>query len=128
MALTLRTNGSSGVNLVTSSWWNDYYNLFTGAMHDQPVFLYYEPSSGTNPPALKLQTNANANLLEGLNSGGGVVFTLDYNGNVYGAALYDNNNRVAVEGSHSTAGQPLLSVGNGAPSSLASNEVYFQLS
>jgi hypothetical protein len=39
MALTLRTNGSSGVNLVTASWWNDYYNLFTGAMQDQLVTI-----------------------------------------------------------------------------------------
>ncbi len=45
-----------------------------------------------------------------------------------GTTVYDNNNRVAVEGSHSNAGQPFLSVGNGAPSSLAANEVYFQLS
>jgi hypothetical protein len=39
MALTLRTNGSSGANLVTASWWNDYYNLLTGSMVDQPVTL-----------------------------------------------------------------------------------------
>ena len=37
MALTLRTNGSAGVNLVTAQWWNDYYNLVTGAMSDQTV-------------------------------------------------------------------------------------------
>lgn len=37
MALTLRTNGSSGVNLVTASWWNDYYDLLTGAMVDQII-------------------------------------------------------------------------------------------
>jgi len=37
MALTLRTNGSSGINLVSSIWWNDYYNLLTGVMNDQPV-------------------------------------------------------------------------------------------
>lgn len=39
MALTLRTNGSSGVNLVTAQWWNDYYNLLTGSMTDQIVTL-----------------------------------------------------------------------------------------
>ena len=39
MALTLRTNGSSGVNLVSAQWWNDYYNLLTGVMTDQTVTL-----------------------------------------------------------------------------------------
>ena len=39
MALTLRTNGTSGVNLVTASWWNDYLNLLTGSMTDQIVTL-----------------------------------------------------------------------------------------
>jgi hypothetical protein len=39
MALTLRTNGSSGVNLVTAAWWNDFYNLLTGVMTDQPVTI-----------------------------------------------------------------------------------------
>jgi hypothetical protein len=39
VALTLRTNGSSGVNLVSAAWWNDYYNLLTGVMTDQIVTL-----------------------------------------------------------------------------------------
>jgi hypothetical protein len=37
MALTLRSNGSTSSNLVTAAWWNDYYNLLTGTMTDQPV-------------------------------------------------------------------------------------------
>ena len=49
-------------------------------------------------------------------------------GSVTATTVYDGGSRVAVEGSHSNAGQPFLSVGNGAPSSLAANEVYFQLS
>jgi hypothetical protein len=82
MALTLRTDGSGSPNLVGAAWWNDYYDLLTGTMNDQPVFLYYEPSSGTNPPTLKLQSNGNANLLAGYSSTSTVVFTLDSNGNV----------------------------------------------
>lgn len=39
MALTLRLNGSQAQNLVTASWWNDYYNLLTGVMTDQPVTI-----------------------------------------------------------------------------------------
>jgi hypothetical protein len=38
MALTLRSNGTGG-GIVSSGWWNDYYNLLTGVMHDQPVTL-----------------------------------------------------------------------------------------
>jgi hypothetical protein len=39
MALTLRLNGSLAQNLVTASWWNDYYDLLTGVMLDQPITL-----------------------------------------------------------------------------------------
>lgn len=39
MALTFRTNGSSAPNLVGAAWWNDYYNLLTGAMQDQEVTI-----------------------------------------------------------------------------------------
>lgn len=39
MALTLRTNGSGGANLVGAIWWNDYYNLLTGVMSDQPIIF-----------------------------------------------------------------------------------------
>lgn len=38
MALTLRSNGVGG-GLVNSGWWNDYYNLLTGVMTDQPVVI-----------------------------------------------------------------------------------------
>lgn len=39
MALTVRTNGSAGINIIQASWFNDFYNLLTGAMADQPVTL-----------------------------------------------------------------------------------------
>lgn len=37
MALSLKTNGSSSPNIITSTWFNDFYNLFTGSMQDQLV-------------------------------------------------------------------------------------------
>jgi hypothetical protein len=39
MPLTLRSNGSGGSNIITSSWFNDYYNLLTGSMQDQNVIV-----------------------------------------------------------------------------------------
>lgn len=35
--LTLKSNGNSSANIVRADWWNDYYNLLTGIMKDQPV-------------------------------------------------------------------------------------------
>lgn len=37
MPLTFRTNGTGASNLISASWWNEYYNLITGQMADQPV-------------------------------------------------------------------------------------------
>ena len=65
MALTLRTNGSSGVNLVTASWWNDYYNLLTGVMQDQIVTLKTDlilAALGTAPAAPTLALAAGTTL------------------------------------------------------------------
>lgn len=39
MALTLRGDGTGTAYLVNSSWWNDYYQLLTGGMTDQPVTI-----------------------------------------------------------------------------------------
>lgn len=39
MALTVRSNGSTSANIITASWFNDYYNLLTGAMQDQEVTI-----------------------------------------------------------------------------------------
>lgn len=42
MPLTVRQNGTTvggQPNNATASWWNDYYDLLTGAMTDQPVTL-----------------------------------------------------------------------------------------
>ncbi|GHO55531.1 hypothetical protein [Ktedonobacter robiniae] len=39
MALIVRQNGTGAANLVQAQWFNDYYNLLTGAMADQPVTI-----------------------------------------------------------------------------------------
>lgn len=89
MALTLRTDGSSAPNLVGAAWWNDYYDLLTGSMNDQPVYLYYEPASGSNPPTLKLQSNGNADLLWFQNSGGTKVLYVSTAGVISNTNQYE---------------------------------------
>lgn len=37
MPLTVRTDGTGSTNLITAQWFNDYHDLLTGAMADQPV-------------------------------------------------------------------------------------------
>lgn len=39
MALTTKSNGSSSSNIIQASWFNDFYNLFTGGMSDQPILF-----------------------------------------------------------------------------------------
>lgn len=39
MPLTTRTNGSGGSNIIQASWFNDFMNLLTGVMSDQPVTI-----------------------------------------------------------------------------------------
>jgi hypothetical protein len=100
MALTLRTDGSGSPNLVGAAWWNDYYDLLTGSMNDQPVFLYYKPGSSTSTPALELQTNGNAPLLVGLGSGGATKLSVDSSGNLTASgALSFDATKVASDGS-----------------------------
>lgn len=54
MALTLRTNGSGSSNLIQAAWFNDFYNLFTGSMQDQPITFKHNQTLqaiGTTPNA-----------------------------------------------------------------------------
>lgn len=39
MALTYKTNGRLPANVIEASWWNDFIDLLTGIMTDQPVHL-----------------------------------------------------------------------------------------
>src|SRR5258708_284363 len=39
MPLTVRTNGSSGPNIITAAWFNDIRDLLTGVMQDQEVTI-----------------------------------------------------------------------------------------
>lgn len=71
MALTFRSNGLAG-GLVSAAWWNDYYNLLTGVMTDQPITI-------SNQMTLKTG-NAQFSILNG---SGGTTFNVDNTGSVY---------------------------------------------
>jgi hypothetical protein len=70
--LSTRTNGTSQ-GTINANWYNDFMQALTGVMNDQPIYMYYQPSAGSNPPALKLRTNGNAHLLQGFNCAGKFV-------------------------------------------------------
>jgi hypothetical protein len=81
MALTVRGDGTGGIYLVGSAWWNDYYDLLTGAMHDQPVELNYRPGSGTAGNTLTLKGDGFNFLLKGLKTDNATTaFSIDSNG------------------------------------------------
>ncbi len=60
--------------------------------------------------------------------GSTTVASVSASGSVSAGSVYDSGQRVAVTGPYSSAGQPKLSIGSGAPITLSTNEVYFQLS
>lgn len=66
MALTRRLDGNQANNLVTSDWWNTYYDLLTGAMTDQPVTIANtvtatkQGSTSQNTPLMSLKTTVSA--------------------------------------------------------------------
>lgn len=66
MPLTLRTNGSSGSNIIQAAWFNDFLNLFTGVMTDQPVtfnnLLLLKGITFTTPTAPTLALAAGTNM------------------------------------------------------------------
>lgn len=76
MPLTLRQNGSQSANLVTAQWWNDYYNLLTGLMNDQPVTLSYLPGSAASTATLTITSNGNAPYLNVVSSTGNTMLSI----------------------------------------------------
>lgn len=81
MALTLKTNGSGSSNIISSTWFNDFTNLFTGAMNDQPVTFKYLPGAAGN--VLQLIPNANSTPLVTYKSDGTTqAVTIDNAGNL----------------------------------------------
>jgi hypothetical protein len=96
--LSTRTDGEAQ-GTIDSHWYNDFMQVLTGAMNDQPLYLYYEPSVGTNPPALKLQTNGNAHLLTGLTSAGATAFDFDASGNLTAGKLSFDGGDITSDGS-----------------------------
>jgi hypothetical protein len=65
MPLTYRGNGTAPQYQVGASWWNDYYNLLTGVMVDQPITIKnntnIQASYGT-PPACVATPQAGSGL------------------------------------------------------------------
>lgn len=108
MALTLRGDGTGSAFLVSSGWWNDYYNLLTGVMTDQPVTLKYTPGASGSIPVLKLSSNGNAPLVQGFN---GVTqkYQVDASGNV------------TASGSVSQFGDKLVGSGSTHPGMISSD-------
>lgn len=87
MALSVRADGLEEENKVVAAWWNDYYDLLTGAMHDQAVILNYRPGSGTNPTLL-LKGDGSGPLLRGLKTDDTTdAFKFDSSGNMTIAGL-----------------------------------------
>ena len=82
MPLTVRSNGTGG-GIVSAAWWNDYYNLLTGAMNDQAVALNYRPGSANGLATLTLKGDGNNPLLLGYDTDNTTVTTtLDHSGNL----------------------------------------------
>ena len=81
MALTVRGDGTGTAFQVNSTWWNDYHDLLTGSMHDQPVTLNYRPGSGTTPTLL-IKGDGSGKLIRGLKTDDTTeAFSIDSNGN-----------------------------------------------
>lgn len=68
MPLTQRADGTGEANRVTAVWWNDFYDLLTGVMTDQPVTIASTTatkltrvgSTGSDTTLLTLQTTVSA--------------------------------------------------------------------
>lgn len=72
MALTVRTNGSGGSNIIQASWFNDFLNLLEGSMSDQPVTINNTVSlkqiTYTTPTSPTLALNSGTGMSVGLYS------------------------------------------------------------
>lgn len=64
MALTTKTDGLGTANKFTHDWVDDYHDVLTGVMNDQPITLNYRPGSGTTP-TLTLKGDGSGPLLKG---------------------------------------------------------------
>lgn len=141
MALTRRGDGTGAAFQVNSAWWNDYYDLLTGAMTNQPVTIANTitslvaavPGTITSYLQVKVSGEGNGRASVGLNNNGSGNLRLGNSGGGYavelttdGTTLLLNGKALPIQGSHS-AGQPKLSYGTGVPAALDANEIYFQV-
>lgn len=82
MALTTKSDGTGSANKITHQWFDDYYDLLTGSMNDQPVTLNYRPGSGTTP-TLVLKGDGSGPLIKGYNTDNTTeAFHIDHSGNL----------------------------------------------
>jgi hypothetical protein len=77
MALVVKSTG----NTIAATDVNQYHDLFTGVMTDQPIGFTYLPGTSTSTPVLLVKGNANGPLLQAYN-GATQKFQVDQNGNI----------------------------------------------
>jgi hypothetical protein len=82
MALVVKSTG----NTIAATDVNQYHDLFTGVMTDQPIGLTYLPGTSTSTPVLLVKGNTNGPLLQAYN-GATQEFSVDQSGVVYGKGM-----------------------------------------
>lgn len=120
MALTRRADGTAPVNQVFAAWWNDFYDLLTGAMTDQAITIASTTatrltrvgSTSVETPLLSLKTTVSAAHEYDLR--------VDTNGNIKlydvtqgGAVLYGGKNGLTMvpSGGNLTVGSSWATLG-----------------
>lgn len=91
MALTYKSDGLSVANKFTHTWVDDFTDLLTGVMTDQPVTLDYAPGAAGSP-TLALKGDGNNPLLKGYKADGTTqAFALDSGGALTVASTMKSN-------------------------------------
>lgn len=85
MALTTQINGTTSggsSNQARASWWNDYKDVLTGVMNDQPITINYRPGVAASP-TFTLKGDGFNPLLRAYDTDNTTVrATLDHSGNL----------------------------------------------
>lgn len=123
MALTTRVDGATPSSKISAVWFNDFKNLFTGVMTDQPITFYYAPGASGSTPTLLLKTNGAAPLLRGLKPDGVTeAFKIDTNGVMTQQSF---NVPMLVPTGASTAGRQIFT-GTTTPSSANEGDIWIK--
>lgn len=104
-------------NTIVPGVYNDFLNLLTGVMTDQPVTLKYQPSSGTTA-ALTLYSKASHPLIKGFKPDGTTqAFVIDENGNLTVTSISTGGGTLTIASISGSAGSlPVSSLQSGAAS------------